>query len=154
MLKHRLFRSLANLTLMGASVAACAPDSDGLDGDWTVDTWTVTRAIGANMPDPVASGGTDSPLCGATARGSYRASQITIRTGDGTVLVNGRRCEATLSGATLTARCGCGGGPIVCSSVLTLRLEGSRLSGEEKHDFNNVAPAYCATTATIEASRH
>lgn len=94
-----------------------------------------------------------APRAGPRARESYRATQITIRTADGTVSVNGRACEATLSGTSLTARCGCGGGFIVCSSVLTLRLEGSALRGEEQHDFNNVTPAYCTTTATLEASR-
>jgi hypothetical protein len=154
MLHRDPLRVLAMLTLTVASVGACAPD-EGLDGDWTVDTWTLTRAIGASMPNPLASGGTDSPACGTTAQNNYRAQRITIGGGGTTVTVNGRACEPTLSGATITARCGCGGGGgfVVCSSVLTLRLDGTRLRGEETHDFNSSSPAYCTTRATLDASR-
>jgi hypothetical protein len=142
----------------GLETSACDDGADlGLDGEWMVTTWTVTRAIGANMPNPEASGGVSEPRCGELARMNYRATQLSIDRATAAVRVNGMACEAAFTADTVTARCGCsgGGGFVVCSATLTLRLDGSRLRGEERVDFNNPpgSPAYCAVTATFEATR-
>ena len=123
----------------------------GLDGDWRVTAWTAARAIGGDFPGP-EDGGTANPVCADDARARYSPMEVSIR--GGAVRVNGADCEATVSGAAVTARCNCGGAFIVCGSALTMRLEGATLRGTQRLDFNRMAgPAYCAVEATFEASR-
>ncbi len=123
----------------------------GFEGDWRVTSWSASRAIGADFPG-VEDGGTANPVCADNARMSYAVTEVSIR--GGAVSVNGSACEATVSGATLTARCNCGSSFIVCGSGLTMRLEGAALRGEQRLDFNRPGgPAYCAVTATFEAAR-
>lgn len=129
-------------------------------GDWTVDTWTVTRAVGSVYPDHVDAGRVDSPGCARVARENYRATRIVISASDGSVRVNDRPCEATVSGSTLTASCGCANSiHVLCSTVVTMRIEGAArtLRGEERQVSNTPAGAsehpYCTVEASFEASR-
>lgn len=139
------------LAWCAASAVGCNPP-DSLDGEWGVSSWTVGRAIGASFPNP-EDGGAPEPGCGDIARARYAPTSLSIRGGGATVIVNGRDCPATVSGATVTARCDCGLSFSLCTSVLTMRVEGGTLRGEQRLDFNQPsAPAYCAVTATFEAS--